>query len=226
MVSNMAPAAALWDENVLRAISAAARKVASRHSGYVEVDDLQSEGYEWVLKHPDKMNGFLAEEHGFGYLQVDLHQHMHKFAMKQRYLKDGTEPGDYFLYPLAVLADLLPVVLCGPDAVDVSPSDLNSKIRANRPVNERGDRAAMVADVQRAFKALDNDDKALLLEKYGPNGATDDVIGERMGKPQQTVNYQLHRALRRMAAFLGGEPWARRKAMSNARAQQETRDQT
>lgn len=219
MVGNMA----LWDESVLRAVTSAARRIEKQHAEYVEFEDLQQEGYLYIAAHQDKV-AVLVEGKNLGYLQRDLFRAMHKYAMKQRYLKDGTKPGDYFLYPLAVLAELLPEVLDGPDAADTSPSDLNGQIRANKPLSERGDKAAMLADVQKAFASLDDDDRVLLREKYGDGGVTDEVLAMVTGLKQQTVNYRIHRALRRMAEFLGGEPWERRRAVSNARAQHETRN--
>lgn len=213
-----------WSETVLRVVSSAARRAARLHIGYAEYEDLQGEGYLWVAKNPDRVQAHIDNKATY-LLSVDVYRVMHRYAMKQRYLKDGTQPGDYFLYPLAVIAELLPVVLDGPDATDSSPSDLNGRIRANKPLSERGDRAAMVADVQRAFSSLSEDDKELVRMKYGNGGVTDEVIAEALGKPQQTVNYQYRRALKRMAEFLGGEPWSRRKAMSNAKAQHITKEQ-
>lgn len=213
-----------WSETVLRVVSSAARRAARLHIGYAEYEDLQGEGYLWVAKNPDRVQAHIDNKATY-LLSVDVYRVMHRYAMKQRYLKDGTQPGDYFLYPLAVIAELLPVVLDGPDATDHSPSDLNGRIRANKPLSERGDRAAMVADVQRAFSSLSDDDKELVRMKYGNGGVTDEVIAEALGKPQQTVNYQYRRALKRMAEFLGGEPWSRRKAMSNAKAQHITKEQ-
>jgi DNA-directed RNA polymerase specialized sigma24 family protein len=92
-------------------------------------------------------------------------------------------------------------------------------------VNERGDRAAMVCDVQIGYGSLDDDDKDLLALKYGDGGLTDERVAACLDLSQQTVNYRLHRALRRMGAALGGEPFEGRRAISNARAQFQTRHQ-
>lgn len=220
MVGNMA----LWSDTVMRIVATNARRAQRVHEGYVEYEDLQGEGYLWVAAHPEKVQQHVDDKR-VGLLSQDIYRAMHRYAMRQRYLKDGTTPGDYFLYSLAVLQEMLPGVLDGPAATDSAPVDVNAKIRSSRPVNERGDRAAMVADVQRAYRALSDDDKALLRAKYGNGGQTDDAIALASGKPQQTVNYQCRRALRRMAEFLGGEPWERRKAISNAQAQHKTRGQ-
>lgn len=213
----------LWSEPVLRAVASAARRVAKQHNQYVEYEDLQSEGYVWVGAHADKVIELVEGKH-FGWLDRDLYRHMHKYAMRQRYLKDGTKPGDYYLYSPAVLTELLPEAVIGMPA-EASPSDLTG-VRANKPISERGDKAAMLADVQQAWLALDADDRTLLMLKFLTNGgATDQDVGALLGLPQQTVNYRINRVLVRMAEYLGGEPAPRRKAISNARAQYETRNQ-
>lgn len=216
----------LWADPVLKTVASAARKAAKAHHGYVDYEDMQSEGYVYVGTHREEVERLTTGERvNLQLLYTSVYRHMHKYAMKQRYLKDGTTPGDYFLYSPAVISELLPEALDGVDAADSSPSDINGQIRANKPVNERGDRAAMVADIQQAYKALDEDDQALLSHKYRDGGVTDEVVALVYGKPQQTINYRLQRSLRRMAESLGGEPFEGRHAISNARAQQETRQQ-
>lgn len=222
--SNMYPNT--WSEPVLRTITAAARKVHHAHSAYLSTEDAQSEGYVWAGEHAADIENLLTQgKSGIHMMQSSLYKHMHKVAMKERYRKDGTTPGDYFLYSTNVVAELLPEVLDGADAVDASPSDLNNLIRSHRPVNERGDRAAMVADIQKVFKRLDEADRALLHSKYGDGGLTDEVVAIQFDRTQQVINYQLARALRRVSELLGGEPATGRQAISNARAQQTTRDQ-
>lgn len=220
--SNLSP----FTDNVMRAVTSAARKAESVHRNYVDFDDLQSEGYIWIASHAEDVGALVESgKDGAAMLHSSIYRHMHKFAMKQRYLKDGTKPGDYFLYSTAVIAELMPEVLDGPDACDASPSDLNGQIRANKPVNERGDRAAMVADIQKAVKTLAEEDVALLREKFENGGVTEEVIAIAYGITQQAVNYRLTRVLKRISEWLGGEPFVGRRAISNARAQQETRQQ-
>lgn len=218
---------AQWDASVLRAVTNAARRSYRAHRGYMEMDDLQQEGYLWVAEHPDIVTEWSMDgsREALGKLTFSLYRHMHQATMKERYRRTGSEPGDHFRYPISVIAELLPEVLDGPDAIDSSPSDLNGLIRANKPLSERGDRVAMVIDVAVGFDALSDEDKYLLREKYGNGGVTDEVLGIATDTPTRTVNYHVTRALRRIADQLGGEPFEGRRAVSNARAQFETRGQ-
>lgn len=214
----------LDDTHVLRCVNSAVGTAIRRHRGYVEEDDLRQEAYLWLME-----NAELVAEHvdnkAWRYLTSDLYRSLYKVAMKARYLRDGTEPGDYYFYTLTVLDELLPEALLGPEAVIETQEDLNHQIRAGKPINERGDKAAMLADVQKAHSRLNEDDKYLIFLRYGHVGASDKTVAEDLGLPQTTVSYQLRRALRRMADHLGGEPVTGRQAKSNARAQYETRSQ-
>jgi len=215
----------LWSEPVMKAVATSARRALKAHSQYVEIEDLQSEGYVWVAANGEKVAEVVegGDKQQLKWLQNDIYRAMHRYCMKQRYLKDGTEPGDYFFYSPVIVEELLPEALSGDDARDSSPTDVNAGIRASKPVNERGDRAAMIADIQVAFKHCTDDDKALLLLRFAEGGNTEAVVAASMGRSESTVSYQLKRALKRIAASLGGEAFEGRVAISNARAQYETR---
>lgn len=217
------------DERVERSAHAVAKSVARRHIGYVEYEDLKQEAYLWMLTKPERVNKLLDAESP-SVLNKALDRVMTKYAMRQRIEKDGTEHGDYFYYTETVVTELLPEALDGADAADSSPSDLNGRIRSGKPANERNDRAAMVADVQVAYSRLDDYDKHLIHSKFSGGGVTDEVLGALTGQPQQTVNYHVHRAIRRMVQALGGAPveWDEMKgrtAVSNARAIVDTKQQ-
>lgn len=215
----------LFDEKVLRRLNSAARKAASLHRGYASEDDMRQEIYVWMLSHKDKVEGFIADD-SWGILSKELYRAANRHGLKQRYLKDGTHPSDYFNYTHLIIAELLPEVMSS-SIESGSVSDLNSKIRGKKPVNEGGDKSAMLADVKVAFRTLNEDDRNLLWQRYADGGVTEEVIGALMGIPQQTVSYQILRALKRMAAYLDGKRRTNegRKAISNARAQVMTRQQ-
>lgn len=214
------------DERVVKRLNSAARKAAARHLNYASEGDMRQEAYLWVLNHHEKVSG-LIEDESWGILSNELFRAANRFGLKQRYLKDGTKPGDYFNYTGQIIAELLPEVMGGsPDPG--SSSDLNMKIRGKKPINEAGDRNAMMVDVHVAYKKLNEYDKQLLWQRYSDGGVTEEVMGALMEMPQQTVSYQIRRALRRMAESLDvgkGDPHEGRRAMSNARAQITTRQQ-
>ena len=220
----------MLDERVERSIHTVARSVATRHRGYVEYEDLKQEAYLWILSSAERVNKILDTD-SKSYLNKSIDRVMTRYAMKQRVARDGTEHSDYFHYTETVIVELMPEALDGPDAADSSPSDLNGKIRSNKPVNEGGDRLAMVADVQRGYQSLDEYDKHIIHTKFADGGMTDEMIAATMGVPQQTLNYHLHRAIKRMVSTLGGQPveWddtKGRKAVTNARALYDTKEQT
>ena len=138
-----------WDTHVLRAVRQASTRSYGAQRGYVDLDDLQQEGYLWVLANQEKVDGWLDEgRDGFALLQHAIYQHLHKYTMKERYRKDGTEPGDYYNYRVVVIADLLPDVFNEEPSFGHSSSDLGTMIRSSKQPSEGGDRMAMIADIK------------------------------------------------------------------------------
>jgi DNA-directed RNA polymerase specialized sigma24 family protein len=217
-----------WDEGVLRAVRSAAARSYAAQRGFVETDDLMQEGYEWVLKNQARVNEWVEEgREGFAQLHQALYRAMHRYTMRQRYLKDGTKPGDYFFYQLAVIQDLLPEAFDNEPNYGQSASDLNAGVRSGKPLSEGGDRMAMIADVKAGLASLDSGDYALMVIKYGQGEVLPDTeIAQLLEVHQTTVNRNVNRVLRKIAKHLGSEPVSRgrRRVMSNAQAQHETRE--
>lgn len=223
MVSNMTQ----WDERILRSVRSAATRSMNANRGFVESDDLQQEGYVWVLTHADKVNGWLDEgRDGAKLLNHALYQHMHQYTMSQRYLKDGTKPGDYYRYQLAVLEALLPDALDDEPYYGSQPTDVNAGIRGSRLVNEGGDRLAMIADVRMALAGLTSEDLLLITEKFGAGEPVpDEKLAALYGTSASTVARMVKKVLKKMAAQLGSEPFSTRRVMTNAQAQHVTKEQ-
>jgi hypothetical protein len=216
-----------WDERLLRAVRAAANRSSSAHRGFVEVDDLQQEGYMWILKHAEKANGWLEDgRDGIRLLQHSLYQHMHQYTMRQRYLKDGTKPGDYYWYQLAVLEELLPDALHDEPLYGSQSSDINHGYRSHKPISEGGDRMAMIADVRAAFSSLPAEERLLIAVKFGEGEPVpDSKLAAMYATSPSSVSRMVRKALKRMAGSLGAEPVVKRRVMSNAQAQHETKEQ-
>lgn len=214
-----------WDTGVLRAVRAAASRSYSAQRGFVEVEDLQQEGYLYVLAHDRKVSEWIEEgKEGMAVLQQAVYYHLHRYTMQQRYLKDGTRPEDYFVYQQAVIAELLPDVLDDNAVYGGSTSDLNGLVKSGKSLAEGGDRMAMIADIKAALLRLTVDERELLLRKYGPD-ATDDLLVQWYEATLDAMNKRVLRVVRKVAKHLGSEPVRRRKSISNAQAQHITREQ-
>jgi DNA-directed RNA polymerase specialized sigma24 family protein len=209
---------------VLRAVRQAAQRSHGAQRGFVEKDDLVQEGYVYVLENYAKVKGWV-ETGDVALLKHALYQYMHKFTMRQRYLKDGTEPGDYYVYQISVIEDLLPEALNDGPNYGGSTSDLGTQVKSGKSLAEGGDRMAMIADIKAGMLALSEYERELIVLKYHGAGRSDHELAQWFERPEPTINKQIRSALRKMARRLGSEPVRRRKAISNAQAQHDTREQ-
>lgn len=223
MVSNLTH----WDDSVLRAVRQAAQRSYASQRGFVEVDDLMQEGYLYCLTNPDKVAEWVeAGREGLAILNTALYHAMHKYTMKQRYLKDGTLPGDYFYYQRAVILELLPEAFDTEPNYGQSSSDLNATVRSSKPLSESGDRMAMLADIRSAIGSLTKDEYQIIRMKFGTGEVLpDEQLAQWFEVPLATMNRRVNRAVKKMARHLGSEPVAGRKSMSNAQSQHVTKEQ-
>ena len=150
---------------------------------------------------------------------------MNRYGMRQRYLKDGTAPGDYFRYTSAMVRELMPDVFSG--ALTESVSDLNEDRRGSKTLAERGDRIAMVADISQAMHRIKVSDATLLMLKFDGGELADEVLALQLDISPDATRKRVERALVRVARNLNGdyEPKQPRRARSNASAQVFTRRQ-
>lgn len=215
-----------WDDRVLRAVRRAATRSHAAQRGFVELEDLQQEGYLYVAENLARVNEYVENgREGENILTTILYRAMHRYTMRQRYERDGTKPGDYFTYQYEVIRELLPEALDTDLSFTSSTSDL-SGVRSGKAPNEGGDRLAMLADVRAALSALQPTEQNLLRAKFGQGEVVPDVdLAVYYEVSTDSINRGVKRALRKMARFLGSEPLPRRMVMSNAQAQHVTREQ-
>lgn len=216
-----------WDDNVLRAVRQAAQRSHAAQRGFVDMDDLMQEGYLYCLTNPDKVNEWVAAgREGMAILNTALYHHMHVYTMKERYRKDGTQPGDYFFYQRAVILELLPEAFEDVANYGQSSSDLNATVRGSKPLSESGDRMAMLADIRSAIGSLSKDEYQIIRMKFGTGEVLpDEQLAQWFEVPLATMNRRVNRAVKKMARALGSEPVAGRRAMSNAQSQHVTKEQ-
>lgn len=216
----------LLDESVTRAIRASARRSHSAQRGYLELDDLMQEGYVYVMDNEARVSEWLGYgKEGSALLHHALYQHMHKATMRERYLKDGTKPGDYYQYRKEVIIELLPEMFDGEPLAVASSSDLNAVIRSPKQPSEGGDRMAMIADMQYAYKRVNDYDKGVLSDRYADGGLAVELMAAARDITPRTMQSHIDRAVRNMAKHVGGEAPRSRKAISNMEAQMITRAQ-
>lgn len=214
-----------------QAVKAVATSVAKQHDYLVSDEDLVQDGWEWVLRNQRKLQGWVEDDDSpkqtaaRRLLKSSLRVHLHNVVMKERYERTGCKPGDFYFYTPQVVEELLPEVLDGHSPS--SNTDLDVYVSKSRKPNEGFEREAMRADVQAAFLQLSKDDKRLLWDRFAAGGLEVAVMATTYGTTSRQIRYRVSRAINRLIRKLGGEQPTRnrRKAVSNAAAQAQTRDQ-
>lgn len=214
-----------------QSIKAVATSVAKQHRYLVSSDDLIQDGWEWVLRNTVKIDGWLEDDDSEKktaarrLLKSSLRVHLHNVVMKERYNQTGCKPGDFYFYTPQVVEELLPEVLDGHSPT--SNTDMDVFVSKSRKPDEGFEREAMRADIQSAVASLSADDKRLLWDRYGAGGLDVSVIATTYDTTTRQIRYRISRAINRIIRHLGGErPMRnRRKAISNAAAHSQTRDQ-
>ncbi len=194
------------------------------------VEDLAQEGYVWVMQHESTLADLISEDDSVRHKTTEsfmygrLRAVMHNYAMRQRYLKDGTRPGDYHFYTAQQVEDLITDVLDGHRSQQ-SASDL-SHTRGTRQPSEGWEYEATIADLSAAVAKLSIADRVYLNERYAHGGTPTEVMAITRQVTQRAVQQRLARIMSRIVRELGGpNPNARRSARSNASSQVATRRQ-
>jgi len=227
MVSNVS-----LEPVVAKTITRAARKTHRVQRGYVEFDDLMQEGWLWVAENTERVEQWLEDDDTKNHrlagslLYGAVRPRMHRYAMRQRYLKDGTRPRDYHFYSRATIEEMLPEVLDGMLA-SRSNSDLQETfITSTRAANEGWEREATTADLLAALASLSIEDRKLLYSRFAQGGVSTEILATQLGITQRSVQRRIESIIGKMINHLGGpDPTDRRRARSNSSAQVLTRRQ-
>lgn len=219
-----------WEPVITPLVNKIVKRLYQGHQRYVEMEDLKQEGWMWVAEHTDLViEAFQGDETpkfvlSERFLYSRIRVHLHRYVMKQRYLKDGTKPGDYHFYTAEQVADLLPDVF--DDTRSTRSNSELSEHRGTRSPSEGWEYEATVADVQAALASLKDTERGFLKDLFADGGLSTEVMSIQYEVTQRAIQQRTTRILNKMVKNLGGSmPVARRAAVSNASMQVTTRRQ-
>ena len=219
-----------WEPVITPLVNKIVKRIYRGHLQYVEMDDLKQEGWMWVAQHTDLIVETINNDETKDYrlterlLYPRIRATLHRYCMKQRYLKDGTKPGDYHFYTAEQVADLLPDVF--DDTRSARSSSELSEHRGTRSPSEGWEYEATIADVQAALAGLKDTERGFLKDLFADGGLSTEVMSIQYEVTQRAIQQRTTRILNKMVKNLGGSmPVARRAAVSNASMQVTTRRQ-
>lgn len=178
--------------------------------GLVDLADLVSEAYMWMVQHPDKVELWSGQgRHGQNKLRNACRQRCLTIIARERRIRSGLEGGDIFYYSAAIIKDILPDIFDEDDwtmGASVNDSDVKGPSRPS----EGNNRMAMIADVRSAFFSLPVKDRQLLSDLYEGGGLAIEIVSTQWDVTERTIRRREDRIIEKMVERLGGDaPWAR-----------------
>jgi len=205
----------------------AATRSARIHRNLVSADDVYQHLVVWSLEHKHKVVEW-AEDDGLSFkLKRTFNNEAQKLVARERKRHSRMPISDIFFYTTEVLHELLRDVWHH-EAWSTTP-DMSSEFvsRTTKP-NEGNNRLALMSDVYSGLQRLNEADRELLRDRYDDGGMDFAQLAEKYEANEEAMRKRVQRALQKLQERLGGEPpvWnSRRKIVSNAQAQVETRQQ-
>lgn len=169
------------------------------------------------------------EKRGWALLSRSLRNEGLMYCKRERAALRGYSEIDEYYYSLASLRLLLPL-LWDTDSVSSYAVRGEKTGRSMKPANEGGDFMAMKLDVELAWRRITQEQRDLLYDCWvEPVGESDalsyGLLAADEGCEPEAMRKRAERALTALQRQLGGpRPVERRKAVSNAAAQSQTRN--
>jgi RNA polymerase sigma factor (sigma-70 family) len=183
-------------------IGEAARIIAGKFRGFVELDDLVQEGWLWALENRREIDSLLDAGQPL-LVRHKICRAMASYGRKERaaWTRTSTEPA--YRYTLRTLRRLLPEILPNTDGLPPNTNDEPS-VSGGVPA-EAGNWEAAWIDVRSAFRTLPEDDRHILWRTY-VDEAPSHLIAEEVNLTAAAVRSRATRALKRMQKELGSSP--------------------
>jgi len=215
------------EDIVFKLARIAAQRSARIHRNLVSADDVYQHLVVWALEHKHKVVEWAVDEGLSFKLKRTFNNEAQKLVARERKRHSRIPISDIFFYTTEVLHELLRDVWTH-DAWGTTP-DMSSEFisRTTKP-NEGNNRLALMSDVYSGVQRLNEADRNLLFDRYADGGMDFTQLAEKYDASEEALRKRVQRALQKLQERLGGEPpiWnRRRRIVSNAQAQVETREQ-
>lgn len=176
----------------------------SRKYFMVDAADIRQELWVWFLEHPNKVTVWesLDGKQSVKLIARSLRNQAKDYCQKQKAHAVGYRVEDNYYYDKELIEVLLPSVLRG-DTTAPAIHD-NVSTNTNRVVSEGGNWFAMMADVNRGFKRLTEEQQAIIYLRFG-DGCDNKTFATEMGISEDAARMRVNRALNNLVNILGGQ---------------------
>lgn len=199
----------IWD-NVNEITSSIAWTISKRYHRFVELEDVKQAMNEYAWKRKDKVAEYLMREDdverkmGYKAFTTFIRRAGERYARKEKARSLGYELGDEYFYRLVMIETLIKVI--GSEDAQMTNQVLDPEVhgvKAKRQASEGNNLLAMLADVDRAMKKLDNRSQSILNSKYSRDESLAEIAKQWEISPQR-VEQIINKGLRDITEYLGG----------------------
>jgi DNA-directed RNA polymerase specialized sigma24 family protein len=178
-----------------------AYRIGSKWSA-VEIEDLTSHLYLWLLTNITAVERWRAEESGEGKLYVSLRREAAKYSAREQAARVGRPIDVGNFYTMALVERTLPFIF-----EDVPQTTVAENTHTGQAVTVGTDydvALAIVVDIRSAFHGLNREVKQVLVWRFR-DGLTFDEIGELKDVSKVSAGKQVDRAVQRLVDALAGD---------------------
>lgn len=185
----------------LKVAERVANRIGSRWSA-VEVDDLTSHLYLWLVKNVRSVERWRGEENGEGKLYVSLRREAAKYSAHEQAQRVGRPIQQGNFYTPELLDRALPYIFEDAPQTTVAVNPVTGE--AESVPSEFDTAVALLADIKGSFYGLNRDIRTVLEWRYR-DGLTFEEIGDLRQVTKDGARKQVERAVQRLADALAGE---------------------
>lgn len=185
-------------EDELKSARSIAYKIGSKWAS-VEVEDVQSQLYLWLVKHPHKLEEWRSHEFGRGKLYVALKNEALKYCAKETAARSGQPLQRQGFYNVDMLHRALPFVFEAWPETTVRQDPKTGRI-IDRPF-AFNNAITIMADIKNAFNKLPAEGKEII-ELYFADGLTYAEIGKAKGVTKEGARQMVARYVKRISDLL------------------------
>lgn len=189
------------EPNELRLAEKVASRIGSRWSA-VEVDDLTSHLYLWLITNVKAVERWRDEPSGEGKLYVSLRREAAKYSAREQAARVGRPIGAGNFYTADLLDRALPFIFEDVPQTSVMENPVDGTV-ASVP-GEFDTAVTLLADIKGAFYGLNREVRQVLEWRYR-DGLNFEEIGELRKITKDGARKQVERALSRLVDSLAGE---------------------
>lgn len=168
----------------------------------VEVEDLQSHLYLWLVEHPTQIERWRTEEFGKGKLIVALKREAMKYCAKETSIRTGQPLTRDNFYNEDMLTRALPFLFENWPETTVRQNPQNGRA-LDRPF-EFSNALAIMADLSGAFGRLEHKDQQIIEWRFRDRLTLED-IGKRRHITKEGARQTVQRVIRRISDDLSGD---------------------